>query len=89
MTDASFAAAGYAVLIEDENSEIYITPHIICTGGLWIKDFTPAQIKISIDANYFLAIYVAFKKFGHILWGAPKPVIILTDNKAVTHFFSN
>ena len=48
---------------------------------------TPAQIKVSIYAKEFLAIYFAFKEFGHIFFGAPKPVIILTDNKAVTRFF--
>ena len=35
----------------------------------------------------FLAIFFAFKEFGHIFWGTPKPVIILTDNKSVTRFF--
>ena len=38
---------------------------------------------MSIYAKKFLAIYFAFKEFGHIFWGAPKPVIILTENKAV------
>ena len=38
---------------------------------------------MSIYAKKFLAIYFAFKEFGHIFWGAPKPVIIFTDNKAV------
>ena len=51
------------------------------------KTFTPAQIKMSIYAKEFLAIYCAFKEFGHYFWGAPKPVILLTDNKAVTRFF--
>ena len=27
------------------------------------------------------------KEFGHIFWGTPQPVIILTDNKSVTRFF--
>ena len=42
---------------------------------------------MSIYAKEFLAIYYAFKGFGHIFWGTPKPVIILTDNKLVTRFF--
>ena len=42
---------------------------------------------MSIYAKEFLAIYFAFKEFGHFFWGAPKQVIILTDNKAVTRFF--
>ena len=42
---------------------------------------------MSIYAKEILAIYFAFKEFGHAFWGAPKPVIILTDNKAVTRVF--
>ena len=42
---------------------------------------------MSFYAKDVLAIYFAFKELGHIFWGAPKPVIILTDNKAVTQFF--
>ena len=42
---------------------------------------------MSINAKEFLAIYFAFKEFGHIFWGAPEPVIIFIDNKAVTQFF--
>ena len=30
---------------------------------------------------------MAFKEFGHIFWGAAKPVIIMTDSKSVTRFF--
>ena len=39
---------------------------------------------MSIYAKAFLAIHFAFKKFGHTFWGAPKSVIFLSDNKAVT-----
>ena len=42
---------------------------------------------MSIYAKEFLAIYMAFKVFGHKLWGATKPVIIMTDSKSVTRFF--
>ena len=51
------------------------------------KTFSPAQLKMSIYAKEFLAIVFAFKEFGHIFWGTPKPVIILTDTKSVTRFF--
>ena len=51
------------------------------------KTFTPSQLKMSIYAKEFVAIYYAFKEFGHIFWGTPQPVIILTDNKSVTKFF--
>ena len=42
---------------------------------------------MSIYPKQFLAIYMAFKEFGHIFWGATKPVIIMTDSKSVTRFF--
>ena len=88
MTDASFTAAGYAILTEDD-------PYQKCTSvkksyapiAYGSKTFIPSQLKMSIYAKEFLAIYYAFKEFGHTFWGTPKPVIILTDNKSVTRFF--
>ena len=88
MTDASFTAAGYAVLIEDDPLEKYTsTRKAYAPVAYGSKTFSPAQLKMSIYAKAFLAIFFAFKEFGHIFWGTPKPVIILTDNKSVTRFF--
>ena len=42
---------------------------------------------MSIYAKNFPATHFAFKEFGHFFWGAPKSVIILTDNKTVTLLF--
>ena len=42
---------------------------------------------MSIYSKGFLAIYMAFIEFAHILWEATKPIIVLTDNKSVTRFF--
>ena len=87
MTDGSFAA-GYAVLIEDDPSQTFTSIRKSNAPFAYgSQTFIPAQIKKSIYKKDFLAIYFAFKKFGHIFWGAPKPVIILTDNKAVTSCF--
>ena len=87
-TDASFDAEGYAVLIEDDPSQKFTSLRkSYAPLAYGSKTFTPAQIKMSIYAKEFLAIYFAFNEFGHIFWCAPKPVIILTDNKAVTQFF--
>ena len=88
MTDASFQAAGYAVLIEDDPNQKYTSTRktyapIACGS----KAYTPSQIKMSIYPKEFIAIYLAFKEFGHIFWGATKPVIIMTDSKSVTRFF--
>ena len=49
--------------------------------------YSPSQIKMSIYAKELLAIYMAFKEFGHIFGGSTKPVIIMTDSKSVTRFF--
>ena len=88
MTDASFSAAGYAVLIEDDPMEKYSsTRKAFAPVAYGSKTFSPAQLEMSIYAKEFLAIFFAFKVFGHIFWGTPKPVIILTDNKSVTRFF--
>ena len=88
MTDASFSAAGYAVLIEDDPLEKYtFTRKAFAPVAYGSKTFSPTQLKMSIYAKEFLAIFFAFKEFGHIFWGTPKPVIILTDNKSVTRFF--
>ena len=88
VTDASFTAAGYAILIEDDTLEKYTsTRKAYAPVAYGSKTFSPAQLKMSIYAKEFLAIFFAFKEFGHIFWGTPKPVIVLTDNKSVTSFF--
>ena len=88
MTDASFQAAGYAVLVEDDpNQKFTSTRKTYAPIAYGSKTYSPSQIKMSIYAKEFLAIYMAFKEFGHIFWGATKPVIIMTDSKSVTRFF--
>ena len=42
---------------------------------------------MSIYAKEIQAIFMAFKEIGHVIWGATKPVIIMTDSKSVTRFF--
>ena len=78
MTDASFQAAGYAVLIEDDPNQKYTSTHKtyapIAYGS---KTYSPSQTKMYIYAKEFLA----FKELGHTFWGATKPVIIMTDSK--------
>ena len=88
MTDARSQAAGYAVLIEDDPNQNYTSTretHAPIAYGS--KTYSPSQIKMSIHAQNFLAIYMALKEFAHIFWGATKPVIIKTDSKSVTRFF--
>ena len=88
LTDASFEAAGYAVLMEDDPNQKYTsTRKTYAPIAYGSKTYSPSQIKMSIYAKEFLAIYMAFKAFGHVFWGATKPVIIMTDSKSVTRFF--
>ena len=88
MTDASFQAAGYAVLIEDDFNQKYTsTRKTYAPIAYGSKTLSPSEIKMPIYAKEFLAIYMVFIEFGHIFWGATKPVIIMTDSKSVTRFF--
>ena len=64
MTDASFSAAGFAILIEDGPEEKYSsTRKAFPPVAYGSKTFSPVQLKLSIFANEFLAIFFAFKKF--------------------------
>ena len=55
--------------------------------GIRLKNFPPAQLRMSIYSKEFLAIYRVFLEFSHILWEATKPTIVLRDNKSVTRVF--
>ena len=73
MTDASFTAAGYAILTEDDpNQKFTSVKKSYAPIAYGSKTFIPSQLKMSIYAKEFLAIYYAFKEFGHIFWGTPK-----------------
>ena len=92
MTDASFQAAGYAVLIEDDPNQKYISTrktYAPLTYGS--KTYSPSQIKTSIYAKESLAIYMAFNEFGRIFLGATKPVFmglaLRSVSKSVNRFF--
>ena len=88
MTDASFRSAGYALMIEDNpDQKIQSKRKTYAPVAFGSKIFYPAQLKMSIYSKEFLAIYVAFLEFAHLLWEATKPTIVLTDNKSVTRFF--
>ena len=88
LADACFQAAGYAVLIEDDPNQKYTsTRKTYAPIAYGSKTYSPSQTKMSFYAKQLLAIYMAFKKFGHMFWGTTKPVNIMTDSKSVTRFF--
>ena len=88
MTDASFRSAGYALMVEDNpDQKLQSKRKTYAPLAFGSKFFSPAQLKMSIYSKEFLAIYMAFFEFAHVLWEATKPSIVLTDNKSVTRFF--
>ena len=88
MTDASFRNAGYALMIEDNpDQKIQSKRKTYAPVAFGSKIFSPAQLKMSTNSKEFLAVYMSFLEFAHIIWEATKPTIVLTDNKSVTRFF--
>ena len=88
MTDASFRSAGYALLIKDNpDQKIQSKRKTHAPVAFCSKIFSPAQLNLSIYSKEFLATYLTFFEFAHILWEATKPTNVLTDNKSVTRFF--
>ena len=87
MTDASFRSAGYVLMVEDNpDQKIQSKRKTYAHVAFGSKNFSPAQLKMSIYSKEFLAIYMAFLEFAHILWESTKPTIVLTDNKSITLF---
>ena len=88
MTDASFRNAVNALMIEDNpDQKIQSKRKTYAPVAFGSKIFSPAQLKMSMYSKEFLAIYMEFLEFAHILWEAKKPKIVLTDNKSVARFF--
>ena len=88
MADASFRSAGYALMIADNpDQKLQSKRKTYAPVAFGSKIFSPAQLKMSIYSKEFLAIYMAFLEFAHMLWEATKPTIVLTDIKSVTRFF--
>ena len=86
MTDASFCASGYALMIE-ENVERKLLSKRKTFAPVAFGVFSSAQMKMSIYCKEFLAIYHAFLEYNHILWETTIPTLVLTDNRSVTRFF--
>ena len=88
MTDASFTAAGYAIMIGgNPNQTLQSRRQTYAPIAFGSKTFNPTQLEMSIYAKEFLAIYFAFFEFGHLVCGSVFPVIVFTDNRSVTRFF--
>ena len=74
MTDASSRSAGYALMIEDNpDQKIQSKRKTYAPVAFGSKNFSPAQLKMSIYSKEFLSIYMAFLEFAQIQWEATKP----------------
>ena len=88
MTDASFRASGYALMIEEENDKkLNSKKKIFAPVAFGSKVFSPAQLKMSIYCKEFRPIYHAFLEYSHILWETTLPTLVMTYNRSVTRFF--
>ena len=66
MSGASFTAAGNAILTEDDpNQKFTSVKKSYAPIAYEPKTFSHSQLKMSINAMEFLAIYYAFREFGH------------------------
>ena len=89
MADASFYAAGFVLMIEDYTQVVngISEQKIYAPVSFGSRIFKPNQLKMSIYAKEFLAVHFALDMFANILWRSEKPILVLTDNRAVTRFF--
>ena len=88
MTDASFRASGYALMIEkNDDKQILFKKKTFAPVAFGSRVFSPAQLKMSIYCKEFLAINHAFLEYSHFLWETTIPTLVLTDNRLVTRFF--
>ena len=88
MTDASFQASGYGLMIEENDERKLLSKKkTFAPVAFGSRVFSRAQIKMSIYCKEFFAIYHAFLEYSHILWETTIPTLVLTDNRSVTRFF--
>ena len=88
MTDASFRASGYALMIEENDDKKLLSKRkTFAPVAFGSRVFSPSQLKMSLYCKEFLAFYHAFLEYSHILWETKLPTLVLTDNRSVTRFF--
>ena len=88
LCDASYHGTGFVLMIEDylnQDSTGAVKTYAPVSFGS--KLFNSSQLKLSIYCKEFLSLYFALEQFAHFVWGAVKPVIVLTDNKSLVRFF--
>ena len=90
LCDASFHGTGFVLMIEDylidQKGKTKKTYAPVSFGS---RLFTTTQLKFSVYYKEFLALYFALDHFAHFIWGATKPVLVLTDDRSLTQFFQS
>ena len=87
LCDASFHGTVFVLMIEgyliDQSGKTKKTHAPVSFGS---RLFTTTQLKFSVYYKEFLALYFALDHLAHFIWGATKPVLVLTDNRSLTQF---
>ena len=90
LCDASCHGTGFVLMVEDYvNTENKGKTKTYAPVSFGSRLFNEPQLKFSIYYKEFLALYFALDHFAHFIWGASKPVIVLTDNRSLTSFFQS
>ena len=90
LCDARYYSSGFVLMIEDYLEQKDGTKkQAYAPVSFGSQLFNTSQLKMSTYCKEFLALYCALEYFSHFIWGAEKPVIILTDNKSLTSFFQS
>ena len=89
LCDASFHGTGFVFMIEDYSiDQKSKTKKTYATVSFGPRLLTTTQLKFSVYYKGFLALYFALDHFAHFIWGATKPVLVLTEKRSLTHFLS-
>ena len=85
LCDASYYSSGFVLMIEDYLVEKDGKKKAYAPVSFGSQLFNTSQLKTSTYCKEFLSLYFALDHFSHFIWGAEKPVIVLTD-KNLTSF---
>ena len=90
LCDASFRGTGFVLMIEDylidQKGKTKKTYAPVSFGS---RLFTTTELNFSAYYKEFLVLFFALDHFAHIIWGATKPVLVLTDNRSLTQIFQS
>ena len=87
LCDASCYSSGFVLMIEDYEEQKDGKKQAYAPVSYGEQLFNASQLKMSTYCKEFLTLCFALEYFSHFIWGAEKPVIILTDNRSLTSFF--